>query len=82
MAEPQTRLNHTLIEDAQAFVLGTAMCALGLTLLTHPGPITGQTAGLAVLLSYIGGWPFGLLFFAINLPALTSTVTVRDVSKP
>lgn len=68
MAEPQTRLNHTLIEDAQAFVLGTAMCALGLTLLTHPGLITGQTAGLAVLLSYLGGWPFGILFFIINLP--------------
>lgn len=68
MAEPQTRLNHSLLEDAQAFVLGTAMCALGLTLLTHPGLITGQTAGLAVLISYVSAWPFGAVFFVINLP--------------
>ena len=60
--------NHSLIEDAQAFVLGTALCALSVTMLTHLGLITGQTAGLAVLLSYLGGWSFGPVFFVINLP--------------
>jgi uncharacterized membrane-anchored protein YitT (DUF2179 family) len=68
MAEPQTSLNHSLLEDAQAFLLGTAMCALGLQFLTHLGLITGQTAGLAVLLSYVGGWSFGAVFFVVNLP--------------
>lgn len=66
--EPHKRLEHTLLEDAQAFVLGTAMCALGVQFLTHLGLITGQTAGLAVLVSYLGGWSFGAVFFVVNLP--------------
>ncbi|WP_322889166.1 MULTISPECIES: YitT family protein [unclassified Yoonia] len=59
---------HTHLEDAQAFALGTAMCALGVTMLTHLGLVTGQTAGLAVLLSYATGVSFGIVFFAVNLP--------------
>lgn len=59
---------HTPIEDAQAFVLGTATCALGVVMLTHLGLITGQTAGLAVLISYLTGWSFGAVFFVVNLP--------------
>lgn len=59
---------HSTLEDAQAFVLGTSLCALGVTMLTHLGLITGQTAGLAVLLSYVTGWSFGAVFFAVNLP--------------
>ena len=66
--EPHKSLQHSLPEDAMAFVLGTAMCALGVLFLTHLGLITGQTAGLGVLLSYVAGWPFGWVFFAVNLP--------------
>lgn len=44
------------------------MAAFGLVILTHLGLVTGQTAGLAVLISYATGWGFGLVFFAINLP--------------
>ena len=69
MAEPhRPSLAHSPLEDAQAFLLGTALCALGLQFLTHLGLITGQTAGLAVLLAYLTGWPFGPVFFAVNLP--------------
>jgi len=68
MAEPQTALSHSVFDDAQAFVLGAALCELGLQFLTHLGLVTGQTAGLAVLVSYLTGWPFGAVFFAINLP--------------
>jgi uncharacterized membrane-anchored protein YitT (DUF2179 family) len=60
--------SHSRIEDAQAFALGTALCALGVTMLTHLGLITGQTAGLAVLLSYATGLSFGVVFFTVNLP--------------
>jgi uncharacterized membrane-anchored protein YitT (DUF2179 family) len=59
---------HTPFEDAQAFVYGTAMCAFALMILKSLGLITGQTAGLGLLLSYILGLPFGLVFFAVNLP--------------
>lgn len=51
-----------------AFVLGTAMCALGILFLTHAGLITGQKVGLGVLLSYLTGWSFGAVFFVLNLP--------------
>lgn len=68
MAEPHEPTEHSLLDDAQAFVLGTALCALGVHLLTHLGLITGQTAGLAVLLSYVTGLSFGLWFFVVNLP--------------
>jgi len=66
--EPQNRLEHSLFEDALAFLLGSSMAALGVTMLTYLGLITGQTAGLAVLVSYVSGMSFGLAFFLLNLP--------------
>ncbi len=66
--EPHKVLRHSLLEDIQAFVLGTALCAMSVQILTHLGLITGQTAGLGVLISYLGDWPFGVVFFIINLP--------------
>lgn len=68
MAEPHKSLEHTLSEDILAFVLGTALCAFAVTMLTHLGLITGQTAGLGVLLSYVTGISFGVVFFVVNLP--------------
>ena len=59
---------HTLTEDAQGFALGVFLCALSLQFLTHAGLITGQTAGIAVIISYMTGWSFGVVFFVINLP--------------
>lgn len=66
--EPHKRLEHSLLEDMQAFLLGTSLCALAVQFLTHLGLITGQTAGLGVLLSYVSSWSFGAVFFLINLP--------------
>lgn len=65
---PRGQHRHTLLEDAQALILGSAMCALGVHLLTHAGLITGQAAGLAVLIGYASGWPFGVVFFVVNIP--------------
>ncbi|VDC31900.1 YitT family protein [Pseudogemmobacter humi] len=59
---------HSRFEDAQGLIFGTLMCALGLQFLQHAGFLTGQTAGLALLISYIGGYGFGPVFFVINLP--------------
>lgn len=59
---------HTKVEDIQGIGLGVFLCALGLQFLTHAGLITGQTAGIAVILSYLTGWSFGLVFFLINIP--------------
>ena len=65
MTDPE---RHTLIEDAQGIVYGATMAAFGIVILTHLGLVTGQTAGLAVLISYATGWGFGPVFFVINLP--------------
>ncbi|MFP6848443.1 MAG: YitT family protein [Pseudomonas sp.] len=59
---------HPLWEDGLALVLGTAMVALGISLYSQAGLLTGGTVGLAFLLKYLLGWPFGLVFFLINLP--------------
>lgn len=61
-------VRHTALEDVQGLSIGVLLCATGLTLLTHLGLITGQTAGVAVILSYLTGWSFGLWFFLVNLP--------------
>ncbi|MDQ1899260.1 YitT family protein [Paracoccus sp. WLY502] len=59
---------HSFTDDAQGIAFGSFMAAVSLVLLTHLGFVTGQTAGLAILISYAAGWPFGLVFFVINLP--------------
>lgn len=59
---------HSLIEDIQGIAFGSGMAAFGIAILTHLGLVTGQTAGLAVLISYATGWGFGAVFFAINIP--------------
>lgn len=60
--------HHTLFEDAQGLAFGGMMAAFGIVMLTHLGFITGQMAGLAVLISYVTGWGFGPVFFVLNLP--------------
>lgn len=59
---------HTLLEDMQGLLTGTTLAATGLVFLTHLGLITGQTAGLALLLSYATGASFAVTFFLVNLP--------------
>ncbi|MEM1361345.1 MAG: YitT family protein [Pseudomonadota bacterium] len=59
---------HSILEDVQGLVTGVFLCSFGMTVLTHLGLITGQTAGIAVIISYLTGWSFGICFFVINLP--------------
>lgn len=62
------RTDHTLRDDAQGLFVGVLLCALGVQLLTHLEFITGQTAGLALVITYVTGWSFAVTFFAVNLP--------------
>lgn len=59
---------HTLFEDAQALLTGTLIFGLAIVFFRQAGLLTGGTAGLAFLAHYAGGWDFGPLYFAINLP--------------
>ncbi len=61
---------HNLIEDIQGIAFGVCMGALGILIMQHMGFITGQTTGLAVLLSYATGLPFPVVYFTISLPFL------------
>ncbi len=66
--EPHRATSHRWYEDAIAIGMGTMMCSFSVALLTHLGLVTGQTAGLAVLLSYVTSWGFGPVFFVLNIP--------------
>ncbi|MBO0344223.1 YitT family protein [Roseibium limicola] len=59
---------HTLLDNLQGQVFGIVMTAFGVTLLRAAGLVTGQTAGMALLISYASGYSFGVIFFLINIP--------------
>ncbi|MFC3059593.1 YitT family protein [Paenirhodobacter populi] len=60
--------HYTRFEDAQGILIASVQSALGLHLLRAAGLITGGTAGMSLIISYVTGWSFGLVFFVINLP--------------
>ena len=64
----EAKISHSRLDDVQGLGLGVFLCALGMHVLTHVGLITGQTAGIAVIISYLSGWSFGAVFFVVNLP--------------
>ena len=59
---------HGLFEDAQALFTGSLFVGLTMMMFAQAGLLTGSTAGLAFVLHYATGWPFGAIFFALNLP--------------
>lgn len=59
---------HSWFDDAQGLVTGVLFVAVALMLLKTAGLMTGGTAGIAFVLHYATGTPFGWLFFAVNLP--------------
>jgi uncharacterized membrane-anchored protein YitT (DUF2179 family) len=61
-------LRHSLFEDAQALVTGVLFVALGLAFFRAAGLVTGGTAGIAFVVHYALGVPFGAAFFVLNLP--------------
>ena len=63
-----TTHRHHWLEDAQALLTGTLLFALAILLFRQAGLLTGGTAGVTFLAHYATGVPFGLLYFAINVP--------------
>lgn len=62
------KIPHTRTEDVLALLLGTLMISFGLMLLKQSGALSGGTAGLAIVITYMTHIPFGVVFFVINLP--------------
>lgn len=67
-APPPLLQRHNLYEDALAILMGTLLVTVGITLFATATLMTGSAAGLALLLQYATGLPFGLLFSVLNLP--------------
>ncbi|MBI2242144.1 MAG: YitT family protein, partial [Magnetospirillum gryphiswaldense] len=65
---PEPAIRHRLYEDVLAMLLGTLLVALGVTIYAKAMMLTGGTAGLALLLSYLTQQDFGTVFFVVNLP--------------
>ena len=65
---PKSEIDHTPVEDAQGLISGCAMISLGFVILTNLGFLTGQSAGIALIISYVTGFSFGLVFFLFSLP--------------
>ena len=65
---PPSAVRHSVVEDVLGILTGTFAASLGLFLLKASGAVTGGTAGLALLASYSVALPFGVIFFAVNLP--------------
>ena len=59
---------HSRAEDAQGILFGGVMAAFGAHLLASAGLITGQLAGLALLVAQATGVPFGPVYLALSLP--------------
>jgi len=61
-------VSHTLLEDILAILVGTLLVAFGVAMFKQAGLLTGSTAGIAFLIHYQSGVPFGVVFSLINLP--------------
>lgn len=59
---------HRLYEDVLAMISGTMFVSLGTLIYSETMLTVGSSAGLALLLSYVSGWGFGVIFFVVNLP--------------
>jgi uncharacterized membrane-anchored protein YitT (DUF2179 family) len=78
---------HTWLEDVVGLVTGGVLVSFGLFMLHAAGVVTGGTAGLALLVGYLTGLPYPLLFVLMNLPFFVLAIrrkgwdfTLRTVS--
>lgn len=68
VAEQDKPVSHSWLDNIQGLLYGIVMATFGVVLLKSAGLITGQVAGLSLLLSFTTDWSFGAWFFVINAP--------------
>jgi uncharacterized membrane-anchored protein YitT (DUF2179 family) len=71
---------HTLVEDVAGITVGTFLASFGLFLLHSTSAVTGGTAGLSLLLSYLTPVSFAVLFPLVNLPFFVLAVATKGWS--
>lgn len=57
-------------------LLGCLITSMGTVILQHAHVMTGGTAGLSLMLSYLLAVPFGLVFFMINIPFYVLSIMI------
>lgn len=68
---------HSTVEDVAGIAVGTFLASFGLFLLHSTAAVTGGTAGLGLLLSYVLPVPFAVLFPLVNLPFFALAVRAK-----
>ncbi len=63
-----TQPHYSSFEDLQGIFVASIQASLGIHLLRAAGLVTGGTAGVALIISYLSGFSFGATFFLINIP--------------
>ncbi|HEY1134429.1 MAG TPA: YitT family protein [Nocardioides sp.] len=71
---------HSLAENVLGVLTGTFVVSLGLLFLTTSDAVTGGTAGLALLVTYAAGVPFGLVFVLVNLPFFALAIAKKGAA--
>ncbi|ODS96436.1 MAG: hypothetical protein ABS56_13280 [Lautropia sp. SCN 69-89] len=79
--DPPSGLRHSSIEDILAFLSAAILAALGIAIFEKAGLVTGGTAGLALLVTYRFGLPFGAAFVLVNLPFFALALGWRFTAK-
>ncbi|MFB2539346.1 MULTISPECIES: YitT family protein [unclassified Acinetobacter] len=64
----ENNISHSLLEDAFAVIIGTAMIGFALLLLQQSHVMVGGTVGLSLLIQKITHLPFSIIFWVVNLP--------------
>ena len=59
---------HSLWEDALAIVTGCLVVSLGVVFYAKATLLVGGSSGMALLLHYVTGWGFAIVFSIVNLP--------------
>ncbi|WP_286308397.1 YitT family protein [Agromyces mangrovi Wang et al. 2018] len=65
---PAASVRHSFLDDLTGMATGVFVASLGLFLLNSAQMVTGGTAGLSLLIGYVTGIPFGIVFLGVNLP--------------
>lgn len=63
-----TATQHSPWEDAQGIFTAILLVSLAMAMIQKLGLVTGGVTGLALVASYMTGWPLGILFFLFNAP--------------
>lgn len=76
-AAPRPVVPHSRLENVVGILTGAFVVSLGIALLKQSHLVTGGTAGLALLASYVAPLPFGAVYVLVNLPFFALAIRTK-----